>query len=149
MLVRDPIKECWYMVGCFMEVWTGFYMGEAMARLLIGMLEWKLHFVLLKDLLFCMKKARFRYSKILLFLTHFQLLIWSSQVWYSKFSFSQAMFHEFSTANIQIDKDFSAKLSGYGCISHIPETDIPNGSPVSISFHHTLFLTRGKKQMFG
>nr|GFD55458.1 probable serine/threonine-protein kinase PBL1 [Tanacetum cinerariifolium] len=39
------------------------------------------------------------------------------------------MFHEFSTANIQIDKDFSAKLSGYGCISYIPETDIPNSSP--------------------
>ncbi|KAK4359549.1 hypothetical protein RND71_021778 [Anisodus tanguticus] len=36
----------------------------------------------------------------------------------------QAMFHEFSTANIQIDKDFSAKLSGYGCITHIQETDI-------------------------
>ncbi|KAL2484946.1 Protein kinase superfamily protein [Abeliophyllum distichum] len=40
----------------------------------------------------------------------------------------QAMFHEFSTVNIQIDKDFSAKLSGYGCISHIPETDISNSS---------------------
>lgn len=44
---------------------------------------------------------------------------------------SQAMFHEFSTANIQIDKDFSAKLSGYGCISHIPEGDISSGSVVS------------------
>ncbi|KAL2479350.1 Protein kinase superfamily protein [Abeliophyllum distichum] len=40
----------------------------------------------------------------------------------------QAMFHEFSTANIQIDKDFSAKLSGYGCISHISETDISSSS---------------------
>ncbi|KAK2981832.1 hypothetical protein RJ640_010349 [Escallonia rubra] len=40
----------------------------------------------------------------------------------------KAMFHEFSTANIQIDKDFSAKLSGYGCISHIPETDVSNSS---------------------
>ncbi|KAL2250313.1 UNVERIFIED_CONTAM: putative serine/threonine-protein kinase PIX7 [Sesamum indicum] len=40
----------------------------------------------------------------------------------------QAMFHDFSTANIQIDKDFSAKLSGYGCISHIPEADISSGS---------------------
>ncbi|XP_019162728.1 PREDICTED: probable serine/threonine-protein kinase NAK [Ipomoea nil] len=36
----------------------------------------------------------------------------------------QAMFHEFSAGNIQIDKDFSAKLSGYGCITHIQETDI-------------------------
>ncbi|KAG2272526.1 hypothetical protein Bca52824_067081 [Brassica carinata] len=27
----------------------------------------------------------------------------------------QAMYNEFSTANIQVDKDFSAKLSGYGC----------------------------------
>ncbi|KAG5550768.1 hypothetical protein RHGRI_015655 [Rhododendron griersonianum] len=40
----------------------------------------------------------------------------------------QAMFNEFSTANIQIDKDFSAKLSGYGCINHIPETEIRNSS---------------------
>ncbi|KAK4377433.1 hypothetical protein RND71_003729 [Anisodus tanguticus] len=36
----------------------------------------------------------------------------------------QAMFHEFSTGNIQIDKDFSAKLSGYGCITNIQETEI-------------------------
>ncbi|OMO64585.1 hypothetical protein CCACVL1_21660 [Corchorus capsularis] len=35
----------------------------------------------------------------------------------------QAMYNEFSTANIQIDKDFSAKLSGYGCVGHIPETE--------------------------
>ncbi|XP_050213669.1 probable serine/threonine-protein kinase PBL1 [Mercurialis annua] len=40
----------------------------------------------------------------------------------------QAMYNEFSTGNIQIDKDFSAKLSGYGCVGHIPETDIPNSS---------------------
>ncbi|XP_051130539.1 probable serine/threonine-protein kinase PBL1 [Andrographis paniculata] len=40
----------------------------------------------------------------------------------------QAMFQEFSTANIQIDKDFSAKLSGYGCISHIPEAEISSSS---------------------
>lgn len=41
------------------------------------------------------------------------------------------MYYEFSTANIQIDKDFSAKLSGYGCVSHIPESEISNSSPVS------------------
>ncbi|XP_057970338.1 probable serine/threonine-protein kinase PBL1 [Malania oleifera] len=40
----------------------------------------------------------------------------------------QAMYNEFSTANIQIDKDFSAKLSGYGCVGHIPETEISNSS---------------------
>ncbi|KAF8042190.1 hypothetical protein BT93_A0723 [Corymbia citriodora subsp. variegata] len=40
----------------------------------------------------------------------------------------QAMFNEFSTANIQIDKDFSAKLSGYGCIGHIPESDMSSSS---------------------
>ncbi|KAF9684857.1 hypothetical protein SADUNF_Sadunf04G0162100 [Salix dunnii] len=40
----------------------------------------------------------------------------------------QAMYNEFSTANIQIDKDFSAKLSGYGCVGHIPDTDISNGT---------------------
>ncbi|KAF8397114.1 hypothetical protein HHK36_016021 [Tetracentron sinense] len=40
----------------------------------------------------------------------------------------QAMYNEFSTANIQIDKDFSAKLSGYGCVSHNPETEISNSS---------------------
>ncbi|KAJ6871595.1 serine/threonine-protein kinase PBL1 [Populus alba x Populus x berolinensis] len=40
----------------------------------------------------------------------------------------QAMYNEFSTANIQIDKDFSAKLSGYGCVGHIPETEISNST---------------------
>ncbi|XP_010253087.1 PREDICTED: probable serine/threonine-protein kinase NAK [Nelumbo nucifera] len=40
----------------------------------------------------------------------------------------QAMYNEFSTANIQIDKDFSAKLSGYGCVSHNPEAEISNSS---------------------
>ncbi|KAK9920239.1 hypothetical protein M0R45_028797 [Rubus argutus] len=40
----------------------------------------------------------------------------------------QAMYNEFSTANIQIDKDFSAKLSGYGCVGHIPETEISTNS---------------------
>ncbi|KAJ7950112.1 Receptor-like protein kinase [Quillaja saponaria] len=40
----------------------------------------------------------------------------------------QAMYNEFSTSNIQIDKDFSAKLSGYGCVGHIPETEISSNS---------------------
>ena len=48
----------------------------------------------------------------------------------------QAMYNEFSTANIQIDKDFSAKLSGYGCVGQIPttETEISNNSVVSSCF---------------
>ncbi|MCL7045520.1 hypothetical protein MKW94_012272 [Papaver nudicaule] len=41
----------------------------------------------------------------------------------------QAMYTEFSTANIQIDKDFSAKLSGYGCVTRNPEAEISNTSP--------------------
>ncbi|XP_022157306.1 probable serine/threonine-protein kinase PBL18 isoform X2 [Momordica charantia] len=45
----------------------------------------------------------------------------------------QAMYNEFSTANIQIDKDFSAKLSGYGCVGHIPESEISNNSVVGAS----------------
>lgn len=40
----------------------------------------------------------------------------------------QAMYNEFSTANIQVDKDFSAKLSGYGCVSYNPEVEILNTS---------------------
>ncbi|XP_060957717.1 probable serine/threonine-protein kinase PBL1 [Cannabis sativa] len=40
----------------------------------------------------------------------------------------QAMYNEFSTGSIQIDKDFSAKLSGYGCVGHIPETEISTNS---------------------
>ncbi|GMH10031.1 hypothetical protein Nepgr_011872 [Nepenthes gracilis] len=36
----------------------------------------------------------------------------------------QAMYSEISTANIQIDKDFSAKLSGYGCVGLLPESDM-------------------------
>lgn len=41
----------------------------------------------------------------------------------------QAMYNEFSTVNIQIDKDFSAKLSGYGCVGLLPETDPSDTSP--------------------
>ncbi|KAL5073153.1 hypothetical protein RYX36_012137, partial [Vicia faba] len=33
-----------------------------------------------------------------------------------------------SVAKIQIDKDFSAKLSGYSCIGHIPEEEILSSS---------------------
>lgn len=51
----------------------------------------------------------------------------------------QAMYNEFSTANIQIDKDFSAKLSGYGCVGHIPELEISNNSVVS-SFYICLVM---------
>lgn len=40
------------------------------------------------------------------------------------------MFHEFSTANVQVDKDFSAKLSGYGFMNYNPEADIVNTSVV-------------------
>ncbi|XP_021766733.1 probable serine/threonine-protein kinase PBL1 [Chenopodium quinoa] len=40
----------------------------------------------------------------------------------------QAMYNEFTAVNIQIDKDFSAKLSGYGCVGLLPETDISNTS---------------------
>ncbi|KAK7349698.1 hypothetical protein VNO77_07278 [Canavalia gladiata] len=40
----------------------------------------------------------------------------------------QAMYNEFSTANIQIDKDFSAKLSGYGCVGRIPEEEISSST---------------------
>jgi hypothetical protein len=45
--------------------------------------------------------------------------------------FAQAMYNEFSTAIIQIDKDFSAKLSGYGCVTHNVDTDLSNTSTVS------------------
>ncbi|KAJ1377663.1 Protein kinase domain [Sesbania bispinosa] len=37
---------------------------------------------------------------------------------------NETMYNEFSTANIQIDKDFNAKLSGYGCVGHIPGKEI-------------------------
>ncbi|XP_042401044.1 probable serine/threonine-protein kinase PBL15 [Zingiber officinale] len=44
----------------------------------------------------------------------------------------QAMYHEFSTSNIQVDKDFSAKLSGYGCVGYYnPDTSISNSSIAS------------------
>ncbi|KAL6568753.1 hypothetical protein OROHE_004437 [Orobanche hederae] len=54
----------------------------------------------------------------------------------------QAMFHDFSTANIQIDKDFSAKLSGYGCISHIPAAEI-SSSLVAVANLSAETLERG------
>ncbi|XP_065007068.1 inactive protein kinase SELMODRAFT_444075-like isoform X2 [Musa acuminata AAA Group] len=40
----------------------------------------------------------------------------------------QAMYYEFSTSNIQVDKDFSAKLSGYGCASYNPDADVSDSS---------------------
>ncbi|KAK1321036.1 putative receptor-like protein kinase [Acorus calamus] len=43
----------------------------------------------------------------------------------------QAMYYEFSTSNIQIDKDFSAKLSGYGCVGSNPEVEISSTSTAS------------------
>ncbi|KAL9236143.1 hypothetical protein vseg_010845 [Gypsophila vaccaria] len=42
----------------------------------------------------------------------------------------QAMYSEFSAVNIQIDKDFSAKLSGYGCVGLLPEADLSNNRTV-------------------
>lgn len=41
------------------------------------------------------------------------------------------MYNEFSTATIQVDKDFSAKLSGYGCVSHVPESETSNSSALA------------------
>ncbi|KAL5227872.1 hypothetical protein ABZP36_016137 [Zizania latifolia] len=40
----------------------------------------------------------------------------------------QAMYNEFSTSNIQVDKDFTAKLSGYGCVGFNAEEVISNAS---------------------
>ncbi|KAG0468156.1 hypothetical protein HPP92_017484 [Vanilla planifolia] len=45
----------------------------------------------------------------------------------------QAMFHEFSSANIQVEKDFSAKLSGYGGVSYNTETELVNTSVATAS----------------
>ncbi|KAF5750739.1 receptor-like protein kinase [Tripterygium wilfordii] len=53
----------------------------------------------------------------------------------------QAMYNEFSTVNVQIDKDFSAKLSGYGCVGHIPETEI--NSSVAVANLSVETLERG------
>ncbi|KAJ0244288.1 hypothetical protein HA466_0189480 [Hirschfeldia incana] len=44
----------------------------------------------------------------------------------------QAMYNEFSMANIQVDKDFSAKLSGYGCVGNTPsEIESSNSSALA------------------
>ncbi|XP_072997615.1 probable serine/threonine-protein kinase PBL1 [Typha latifolia] len=43
----------------------------------------------------------------------------------------QAMYNEFSASNIQLDKDFTPKLSGYGCASYHMEADISNTSMVT------------------
>ncbi|XVF84170.1 hypothetical protein PTKIN_Ptkin17bG0004000 [Pterospermum kingtungense] len=55
----------------------------------------------------------------------------------------QAMYNEFSTANIQIDKDFSAKLSGYGCVGHIPETEEISTNSVAAANLSVETLERG------
>lgn len=108
-------------------------MGDQMAPPSIGMPEWKLLFVLHRVWPSCMRKGLFRYLELLhcciqvLYIFNVCKIIQVS----AKCLYLQAMFNEFSTANIQIDKDFSAKLSGYGCINHIPETEIRNSSVVS------------------
>ncbi|XP_039045750.1 probable serine/threonine-protein kinase PBL1 isoform X2 [Hibiscus syriacus] len=56
----------------------------------------------------------------------------------------QAMYNEFSTANIQIDKDFSAKLSGYGCVGHIPETEEISSNSVAVANISVETLERGR-----
>lgn len=43
------------------------------------------------------------------------------------------MYNEFSASNIQIDKDFSAKLSGYGCGGRVPDAYISNSFTVRSS----------------
>ncbi|KAM0844563.1 hypothetical protein ACQ4PT_056967 [Festuca glaucescens] len=40
----------------------------------------------------------------------------------------QAMYDEFSTSNIQIEKDFTAKLSGYGCVGFNSEEERSSAS---------------------
>ncbi|XVE84337.1 hypothetical protein DITRI_Ditri17bG0004600 [Diplodiscus trichospermus] len=56
----------------------------------------------------------------------------------------QAMYNEFSTANIHIDKDFSAKLSGYGCVGHIPETEEISNNSVAVANLSVETLERGR-----
>ncbi|GMI64481.1 hypothetical protein like AT3G08760 [Hibiscus trionum] len=55
----------------------------------------------------------------------------------------QVMYNEFSTANIQIDKDFSAKLSGYGCFGHMPETEEISANSVAVANLSVETLERG------
>ncbi|KAK8511045.1 hypothetical protein V6N12_033327 [Hibiscus sabdariffa] len=55
----------------------------------------------------------------------------------------QAMYNEFSTANIQIDKDFSAKLSGYGCVGHILETEEISANSLAVANISAETLERG------
>ncbi|PNY03940.1 receptor-like protein kinase [Trifolium pratense] len=40
----------------------------------------------------------------------------------------QAMYTDFSAANIQIDKDFNAKLSGYGFVGHVAKEELSRSS---------------------
>nr|XP_027186451.1 probable serine/threonine-protein kinase PBL1 [Cicer arietinum] len=40
----------------------------------------------------------------------------------------QAMYNDFSAVHIQIDKDFNAKLTGYGFVGHIADEDISSSS---------------------
>ncbi|KAK8631296.1 hypothetical protein V6N13_080050 [Hibiscus sabdariffa] len=55
----------------------------------------------------------------------------------------QAMYNEFSTANIQIDKDFTAKLSGYGCVGQKPKTEDFSTNSVAVANLSVETLERG------
>jgi hypothetical protein len=52
------------------------------------------------------------------------------------------MYDEFSTSNIQIEKDFTAKLSGYGCVGFNSEEERSSASMVSSSLNtiHCIIL---------
>ena len=47
----------------------------------------------------------------------------------------QAMYDDFSSSNIQIEKDFTAKLSGYGCVGFNSEEERSKASVVRFTQH--------------
>ncbi|ONM09950.1 Protein kinase superfamily protein [Zea mays] len=59
----------------------------------------------------------------------------------------QAIYNEFSTLNIQIDKGFTAKLSGYGCVGFNTE-EISNAHVVCSSNHSVETLEKGLLTQF-
>ncbi|KAL5684023.1 hypothetical protein ACJX0J_010408, partial [Zea mays] len=59
----------------------------------------------------------------------------------------KAIYNEFSTLNIQIDKGFTAKLSGYGCVGFNTE-EISNAHVVCSSNHSVETLEKGLLTQF-
>ncbi|KAK8921221.1 putative receptor-like protein kinase [Platanthera zijinensis] len=61
----------------------------------------------------------------------------------------QAMYSDFSSTNIQVSKDFSAKLSGYGCVDHNLENEYSKTRPAEAKERRKSITPMSNVRSFG